>query len=199
MNESDTGNGCVMSQRASAMSVLPDYLVHGLSIVFVGINPGLRSAKVGHHYAGPSNRFWKLLFDSGLLPDPLTYRDDWRLPDYGYGLTNVVSRPTSGIHELRQEDYHEGKQRLREKFREYQPRMIALLGVGIARAVLPTEEVRVSIKPGIQQVSFQGIPVFVLPNPSGRNAHYSYEHMKELFVDLKAYSSSLISLNKKVT
>ncbi len=175
--------------------MLPDYLVHGLAIVFVGINPGLRSAEVGHHYAGPSNRFWKLLFDSRLVLDPLTYRDDWRLPEFGYGLTNAVSRPTSGMHQLSKADYREGTMRLGEKCKEYQPRMIALMGVGMARTILSTtESPLLSINPGIQRVSFQEIPVFVLPNPSGRNAHYSYQQMKELFVDLKAYSNSLNSL-----
>ena len=70
---------------------LPDYLAPGLSILFVGINPGLRSSEVGHHYAGHSNRFWKLLFDAGLVPDRMTCQDDWRLLDYGYGLTNLIA------------------------------------------------------------------------------------------------------------
>ncbi|MDT3776654.1 mismatch-specific DNA-glycosylase [Nitrospira sp. MA-1] len=174
-------------------SGLPDYLAPGLSILFVGINPGLRSAEVGHHYAGPSNRFWKLLFDSGLIPFPLTYRDDWQLPEFGYGLTNMIARPTAGVQDLGKQDFLQGHQALLTKIMTYQPRLVALLGVSMARMLLSSNEATSvkqlalgnPIQVGLQSIPLCGVPVWVLPNPSGRNAHYSYQQMKVLYCGLK--------------
>ncbi|MDH3504092.1 MAG: mismatch-specific DNA-glycosylase [Nitrospirota bacterium] len=177
-------------------SGLPDYLAPGLSILFVGINPGLRSAEVGHHFAGPSNRFWKLLFDARLIPSPMTYQDDWRLPEFGYGLTNLIARPTAGVHDLGKQDFLEGHQALLTKTTTYQPRLVALLGVSMARMLLSPEH-SVSgeqrspgnpIQVGLQSLPLAGAPVWVLPNPSGRNAHYSYQHMKALFCAVKDWA-----------
>lgn len=179
-------------------SGLPDYLVHGLSILFVGINPGLRSAEVGHHFAGPSNRFWKLLFDAGLIPFPMTYQDDWQLPKFGYGLTNLIARPTAGIQDLGKRDFLEGHQALLTKVTTYQPRLVALLGVSMARMLLSSKEATRAvqrsmdnpIQVGLYAHSLCGVPVCVLPNPSGRNAHYSYQHMKDLYGGLKDWGHS---------
>ena len=173
---------------------LPDYLAPGLSILFVGINPGLRSSEVGHHYAGPSNRFWKLLFESGLIPSPMTYRDDGRLLEYGYGLTNLIAKPTAGLHNLSKQDFLQGRHALVEKLIRYQPALVALLGISVARTVLPLEGSKISrkglvsrpIQPGLQTELLEGTRIFVLPNPSGRNAHYSYQTMKDLFGELHA-------------
>ena len=88
---------------------LRDRIRPGVRVLFVGINPGVRSALTGHHFAGFSNRFWKLLFHSGLVPEPLTCVDDDRLPEWGYGITNVVSRPTPGIDTLTREEYEQVK------------------------------------------------------------------------------------------
>lgn len=171
---------------------LPDYLVPGLSILFVGINPGIRSAEVGHHFAGPSNRFWKLLFDARLIPFPMNYEEDWRLPEFGYGLTNVIARPTAGIQDLGKQDFLDGRQALLTKISTYQPALVALLGLSMARILFSAQKPgcvgqrfdRNSIQVGRQSVLLAGTPVCVLPNPSGRNAHYSYQHMKELFCEL---------------
>jgi TDG/mug DNA glycosylase family protein len=175
---------------------LPDYLAPGLSILFVGINPGLRSAEVGHHFAGPSNRFWKLLFDASLIPSPMTYQDDWRLPELGYGLTNLIARPTAGVQDLGKQDFLEGRQALLTKITTYQPGLVALLGVSMARVLLSPQhaasgEQRMLGKPiqlGLQSLPLAGVPVWVLPNPSGRNAHYSHQHMKELFCAVKDWA-----------
>ncbi len=180
-------------------SGLPDYLVPGLAILFVGINPGLRSAEVGHHFAGPTNRFWKLLFDARLIPFPMTYRDDWQLPEFGYGLTNLIARPTAGVQDLEKRDFLEGHQALLTKVTTYQPRLVALLGVSMARLLLSAKEatnavqrsIESSIQVGLQSHSFGGAPVCVLPNPSGRNAHYSYQNMKALFCGLKEWGQPL--------
>jgi TDG/mug DNA glycosylase family protein len=171
---------------------LPDYLATGLSILFVGINPGIRSAEVGHHFAGHSNRFWKLLFDAGLIPFPLNYEEDWRLPEFGYGLTNVIARPTAGIQDLGKQDFLGGRQALLTKITTYRPCLVALLGVTMARVLLSRSKHECvgqrpagnPIQVGPQSIPLAGAPVFVLPNPSGRNAHYTYQHMKELFREL---------------
>ncbi|MDH5563366.1 MAG: mismatch-specific DNA-glycosylase [Nitrospirota bacterium] len=172
---------------------LPDYLAQGLSILFVGINPGLRSSELGHHYAGHSNRFWKLLFDGGLVPSQLSYLDDQRLMDYGYGLTNLVAKPTTGLRDLGPQDFLQGRRELMAKIQKYQPALVAVLGMTVAQVLLlPEPSVRSAkrgsrepIHPGLQPERFTGVPVFVLPNPSGRNAHYSYQSMKALFCELK--------------
>ena len=94
---------------------LPDIIAPGLRVLFVGINPGLRSATVGHHYAGHANRFWRLVADAGLVPEPITWRDDARMSEWGFGLTNLVSRPTRGVGELTADDYAAGRRQLRQR------------------------------------------------------------------------------------
>src|SRR5215467_6099987 len=116
---------------------LRDYLNPGARILFVGINPGARSAAVGHHFAGASNRFWKLLFDSGLIDEPLKYQEDWRLPEWQLGLTNIIRRSSIGIGELSPAEYKAGCASLERKIRRYAPRTVAFLGVTIYRILFP--------------------------------------------------------------
>jgi len=132
---------------------LPDHIKPGVRILFVGINPGLRSAAVGHHFAGYSNRFWKLLSESGLVPTVLTYKDDGRLPEWGLGLTNVIARPSSGIHLLRPGEYLAGRKCLLAKIRRYRPKVVALLGVTLFRVLCPPSPPRLSRLPRLSQVS----------------------------------------------
>jgi TDG/mug DNA glycosylase family protein len=163
---------------------LNDHISPGVRILFVGINPGLRSAATGHHFAGYSNRFWKLLFDSKLVSEPLTYQDDWRLPDWGLGLTNIIQRPSTGIDVLKPGEYVAGRKRLVATVKHYRPHGIALLGVTIYRTLFPDHQTgRISL--GLQDKTLANRPVFVLPNPSGRNAHYSYRTMLTAFRTLK--------------
>jgi TDG/mug DNA glycosylase family protein len=171
-------------------SQLSDYLRPGLHVLFVGINPGLRSAAVGHHFAGHSNRFWRLLFESRLVDEPLTYREDWRLPQWGLGLTNIISRPSAGIDALDQAEYRSGLVALERKIRRYQPRTIALLGVTIFRTLFPQQAGSSALDPGPTKARLAGIPVFLLPNPSGRNAHYSYQTMLTAFRRLRKEAGS---------
>lgn len=152
-------------------------------MLFVGINPGVRSALTGHHFAGFSNRFWKLLFESGLVPEPLTYEDDDRLPEFGYGVTNIVARATPGINELRPEEYASGRRRLQAKVRRYRPAMVALVGVTVFRAMFPARKGPVRL--GRQAERIGTVPVFVLANPSGRNANFSYAEMLQAFRALR--------------
>jgi TDG/mug DNA glycosylase family protein len=154
-------------------------------VLFVGINPGVRSALTGHHFAGFSNRFWKLLFQSGLVPEPVSYKDDDRLPEWGYGLTNIVPRPTRGIDELRPDDYAVGRSRLRTKVRRFQPAIVAFVGITVYRAMFPERPGPVAM--GLQQDRLGTAAVFVLPNTSGRNAHYSFDQMLAAFTALRGH------------
>src|ERR1700746_116951 len=104
---------------AVALKPLKDRVRLPVRVLFVGINPGIRSAAIGHHFAGYSNRFWRLLFDSGLVPEPIRTEDDRRLPEWGYGITNLISRPTSGIDALRPEEYRAGVRTLARKLRAW--------------------------------------------------------------------------------
>jgi TDG/mug DNA glycosylase family protein len=151
--------------------------------LFVGINPGIRSAQTGHHFAGYSNRFWNLLFESGLVPEPVTAQDDGRLPEWGYGVTNLIARPTPGIDTLRLDEYIVGARLLRRKVRRWRPPVMALVGVTLGRALFP--KVKPSV--GLLAERFEEARVFLLPNPSGRNAHYSYAEMLGAFTELRRY------------
>lgn len=164
---------------------LSDYLQSGARILFVGINPGLRSAAVGHHFAGASNRFWKLLFDSGLVDEPLTYEEDWRLPEWRLGLTNIIGRSSAGIGDLNPSEYRAGVAMLEQKIRCARPRTIALLGVTIYRMLFPHLCTLKLLDLGPTKARLAGTPVFLLANPSGRNAHYSYEAMLLAFRRLR--------------
>ena len=158
---------------------LRDRIRPGVRVLFVGINPGIRSALTGHHFAGFSNRFWKLLFDSRLVPEPITYEDDDRLPGWGYGIRNIVSRATPGIDTIDREEYVAGRTRLRSKIRRYKPGIVAMVGVTVYRAMFPGKKGTVSL--GLQEERLGDSRVFVLPNPSGRNANFTYAEMLAAF------------------
>lgn len=166
----------------AALPRLRDRIEPGVHVLFVGINPGIRSALTGHHFAGYSNRFWKLLFDSRLVPEPITYVDDDRLPEWGFGITNLVPRATPGIDSLRPAEYVGGLVILRRKIRRYTPAIVALVGVSLFRVIFAK---RGTIRLGWQQERFDAARVFVLPNPSGRNANFSYAEMLGAFRKLK--------------
>jgi TDG/mug DNA glycosylase family protein len=156
-------------------------------VLFVGINPGIRSSLTGHHFAGYSNRFWKLLYDARLVPEPITYLEDDRLPEWGYGITNLIPRPTPGIDTLQREEFAAGRARVRRRVRRYRPAVVALVGVTVFRAMFPERDGPVSL--GLQKERLNGSSVFVLPNPSGRNANFSYGEMRAAFRALRRYTA----------
>lgn len=164
---------------------LRDRIQPGVSVLFVGINPGIRSALTGHHFAGFSNRFWKLLYDAKLVPEPITFEDDDRLPEWGYGITNIVPRPTASIDTLEREEYIAGRATLRAKIARFEPAVVALVGVTVYRAMFPEQKGLVRL--GRQAETIADATVFVLPNPSGRNANFSYAEMLAAFRGLKRY------------
>jgi TDG/mug DNA glycosylase family protein len=166
---------------------LRDCIQPDVRVLLVGINPGIRSATIGHHFAGYSNRFWKLLYEAGVVPEPIGTADDRRLPEWGFGVTNLVARATPGIDTLRPDEYAAGVRVLRRKVRRFRPRIVAFVGVSLYRAIFAKKG---PIALGMQGETFEGARVFVLPNPSGRNANYSYAEMLAAFKDLAGIPNS---------
>jgi double-stranded uracil-DNA glycosylase len=166
---------------------LRDRIAPGVRVLLVGINPGVKSAQTGHHFAGPSNRFWRLLFDSGLVPERISHLDDVRLPEWGLGVTNLVARPSPGIDALRPAEYIEGWHILEKKIDRFRPEIVAFVGVTIYRALLKVLGAKgaTAIEPGFQHATVHDARIFVLPNPSGRNANYSYQEMLAAFSALR--------------
>jgi TDG/mug DNA glycosylase family protein len=164
--------------------MLRDRIKPGVRILFVGINPGQRSEAIGHHFAGYSNRFWRLLYESKLVPEAIHAEDDDRLPEWGFGITNLVARMTPGIDTLRPEEYIAGAKVLRRKIRRVTPAVVALVGVTVFRSLFGLRSSQ-PVKLGLQRVRLEGARVFVLPNPSGRNANFSYAEMLAAFRALR--------------
>jgi TDG/mug DNA glycosylase family protein len=168
--------------------MLRDRIEPGVRVLFVGINPGIRSEAIGHHFAGYSNRFWKLLYDSQLVPEQIGPVDDDRLPEWGFGITNIVSRATPGIDTLMPAEFATGARTLRRKVGRFAPPIVALVGVTVFRALFDRGS---PVRLGLQRERLEGARVFVLPNPSGRNANYSYAEMLGAFRRLRHAQSRL--------
>lgn len=146
------------------MRPVPDILAPGISVVFIGFNPGCRSAETGHHFAGYSNKFWKLLASAGLTPYQLKPEEDNTLLSYGYGITNIVARPSRTAAEITKEEYHIGREQLKEKLLLYKPAIACFAGVGVYREFAKQSGVRCGLQPvGI----VEGVIDFVVPSPSG--------------------------------
>jgi len=175
------------SARDLVLPPLRDRIRPGVQVLFVGINPGVRSALIGHHFVGFLNRFWKLLYESRLVPERISFEDDDRLPEWGYGITNIVPRPTPGIDTLERHEYVAGRLRLRRKILRYRPALVALIGVTVYRAMFPDRKGAVSL--GVQDERIGSSALFVLPNPSGRNANYSYTEMVAAYRKLARHSA----------
>jgi TDG/mug DNA glycosylase family protein len=168
----------------TTLPLLKDRIRPPVRVLLVGINPGVRSSQVGHHFAGPSNRFWKLLYESRLVPEPIGFADDHRLPEWGFGITNLIPRPTPGIDSLRPDEYVAGAKALRRKIRRVKPEVVAFIGVTLFRSVFGRRAGQpVALGPQVERL--EGARVFVLPNPSGRNANFSYAEMLDAFARLR--------------
>jgi TDG/mug DNA glycosylase family protein len=166
---------------------LTDRIEPGVRVLLIGINPGVRSAETGHHFAGPSNRFWKLLHEAGVVPEPITHEGDVRLPEWGLGVTNLIARPSPGIDDLKPAEYVEGWKILERKIEHFRPEIVAFVGVTMYRMlwrVIGHAKVP-DIRPGFQKATVHGARLYVLPNPSGRNAHFAYSEMLEAFRGLR--------------
>ena len=166
--------------RAAKGKTVPDIIVPDLQILFCGINPSLYSAAVGHHFARPGNRFWRSLYAAGFTERLLAPFEDRDLLQFGYGLTNIVDRATARADELDAEELVVGQQKLSAKVQNYRPRCLAVLGIGAYRTAFN----RPKAVMGKQNESLDGAIVWVLPNPSGLNAHYQLEDLKRVYREL---------------
>jgi double-stranded uracil-DNA glycosylase len=160
---------------------MTDVIGPGLKVLFCGINPSLYSAAVGHHFARPGNRFWPTLHAAGFTDRLFNAFEDSKLLDRGYGITNVVERATASAAELSPEEYVKGGSRLEAKVRRYGPRVVAVLGVGAYRAAFGKKDASV----GRQEERLGGALVWVLPNPSGLNAHYRLADLARVYQELR--------------
>ncbi|NUR83378.1 MAG: G/U mismatch-specific DNA glycosylase [Nonomuraea sp.] len=149
--------------------MIDDVLGPGLKVLFCGINPGLMSEATGHHFARPGNRFWPALHLSGFTPRQLAPAEQHLLPSYGLGITNVVRRPSAKASELTREEIVEGGALLAALVERTRPRVLAVLGVGAYRTAFARQKARV----GAQEDLVGGAAVWLLPNPSGLNAHWT--------------------------
>jgi double-stranded uracil-DNA glycosylase len=168
--------------QAARDRTIPDVLAVGLRVVFVGINPGLYSGAVGHHFARPGNRFWKALHGSGFMEREWSPFDDRDLPTVGLGITNLVDRTTASAAELTATELRDGRDALETKLARYRPATVAILGVTAYR----TGFGRPKAELGPQDEALAGSPVWVLPNPSGLNAHHQLDDLIRRFAELRA-------------
>ena len=160
---------------------VPDVIAKNLRVLFCGINPGLYTAAVGHHFARPGNRFWPALYKSGFTDRLLSPFDERELLKTKVGITNVVSHATASASELANEDFVKGGRTLRRKVRRYRPRIVAILGIEAYRKAFGQPEVAV----GEQEATIGEAKLWVLPNPSGLNANYQLKDFTRLFRKLR--------------
>jgi TDG/mug DNA glycosylase family protein len=161
--------------------LVPDLIAPELRVLFCGINPGLYSAAIGHHFGRPGNRFWPALYAGGFTPRLLTPFEERELLPLGYGVTNIAPRGTARADELSDDELRQGALLLERKVRRYRPRMVAVLGVSSYR----TGFHRPLAKIGLQPEKLADAGIWVLPSPSGLNAHYQPSDLARLFRELR--------------
>jgi len=160
---------------------IPDVVAPGLRVLFSGINPGLYSAATGYHFARPGNRFWPTLHAAGFTPRLLHPSEEAELLDLGLGITNVVARASAAADELTEAEMIAGGKRLRTKVKRFAPRFLAVLGVGAYRVAFARPKAAVGPQPEV----IGETRVWVLPNPSGLNAHYGAKDLARVFAELR--------------
>ncbi|WP_435897323.1 G/U mismatch-specific DNA glycosylase [Streptomyces tsukubensis] len=168
--------------RAARDGLVDDVVAPGLSVLFCGINPSLMSAVTGHHFARPGNRFWPVLRLSGFTPRQLAPAEQHLLLSYGLGITNVVARATARADEVDAAEFREGGRLLRAKVARLRPRWLAVVGITAYRTAFAEPKAVI----GPQEGTIGGTGIWVLPNPSGLNAHWSARSMAEEYGRLRA-------------
>lgn len=166
---------------AAAGKTIPDLLVPGLRLVFCGINPGLTSAATGWHFAHPGNRFWRALYEAGLTPRLLHPSEQDELLDQRLGITNLCPRATARADEVTADELRSGARRLRRKLGRCRPDWVAVVGVTAYRTAFAVPRAAV----GRQELRLAGARVWLLPNPSGLNAHFTPTALAAEFARLR--------------
>jgi TDG/mug DNA glycosylase family protein len=167
--------------EAAAGKTVPDILTPGLKVVFCGINPGLYSAAIGHHFGRPGNRFWPAIYLAGFTPRQLSPYEEQELLGYSCGITNFVRRASANAAELSQDELRLGGQDLRQRIEQFQPCCLAVLGVTAYRTAFNRPKAEI----GRQEEKIGITILWVLPNPSGLNAHYTLEGLADLFRQMR--------------
>jgi double-stranded uracil-DNA glycosylase len=170
-----------------AGGMLGPIVAPGLRVLFVGINPSLRSVEVGHHFARPGNRFWPTLHAAGFTPRRLRPDEDAELPSFGIGVTNIASRPSREAAEISPAELRAGALELERTVREHRPGLVAIVGLTAYRTAFD----RPRAVMGLQPDAIGGRPVWVLPNPSGLNAHYKPADFARLYAEARVYTDAL--------
>ena len=171
---------------AARGKTVPDVIARHLRVLFCGINPGLYSGATGHHFARPGNRFWSALHQAGFTPRLLVPAEEKTLLQYGLGVTNLIARTTAAADELTNAELVASCRRLRAKVTRYEPRILAVLGVGAYRIAFGRSKAMI----GPQDESLDSTALWVLPNPSGLNAHYQMRELVQIFRELRKAASS---------
>nr|WP_232521541.1 G/U mismatch-specific DNA glycosylase [Micromonospora phaseoli] len=166
---------------AAADKLLPDVITAGLDVLFVGINPGLWSAATGWHFARPGNRFWPALYRGGFTPRLLHPSEQDTLPGLGLGITNLVARASARADELTAAELVDGARTLTSKVARYRPRWVAVVGVTAYRVGFSRPKAAF----GPQPEQLAGARLWVLPNPSGLNAHFTPQTLGTAFAELR--------------
>ncbi len=169
---------------AAHNKLVPDLAAKNLLVLFAGIKPGLYTAAIGHHFGRPGNRFWPALHAGGFTPRLFSPFEESLLLDLKVGITNIVERATARADELTDDELRTGAQRLQAKVRRWRPTVVAFVGIGPYRTISGIKGARV----GLQEASFGGSHAWVLPNPSGVNAHYQPAALARLFGDLRVWA-----------
>lgn len=172
-------------EQARALT-LRDVLAPDLRVLLVGINPGLYSAAIGHNFGRPGNRFWKVLALSALTPRQLAPEEEGELPRYGLGITNLVPRATARADELSRKELTEGGARLAQVAAEFNPKVVAILGISAYRDAF----LRPKAQLGLQVEPLANSRLWVLPNPSGLNAHHQLPDLARLFAELRRFAAA---------
>lgn len=165
---------------------IPDLTAKNLIVLFAGINPGLYTAAIGRHFGRPGNRFWPALYDGGFTPRLFSPFESDLLLDLKFGITNVVDRATARADELTDDELRAGGRRLEAKVKRLRPTVVAFVGIGPYRIVSGIKDARV----GLQEAPFGRSHAWVLPNPSGLNAHYQPAALAQLFGELRLWATA---------
>jgi double-stranded uracil-DNA glycosylase len=171
---------------AARNKLVPDLVAKNLIVLFAGINPGLYTAAIGRHFGRPGNRFWPALHAGGFTPRLFSPFESDLLLDLNLGVTNVVDRATARADELTNDELRAGGKRLETKVKRWQPTVVAFVGIGPYRIVSGIKDARV----GLQKELFGGSHAWVLPNPSGLNAHYQPAALAQLFGELRVWAAA---------
>lgn len=163
------------------LGTIPDHIREHLEILFVGFNPSLLSGTTGHHYANPSNRFWKILFEAGLTERLLKPAEDAALLEAGYGLTNIVSRPTRAAEEITSSEYAAGREILRDKIMQFRPKIVCFVGKGVYREFSGKRQIVWGRQP---DSVVPGVDDFVAPSSSGL-VRMKMEEVVEIYRELR--------------